>query len=185
MFEQIRTIYMCAGGGGFQYYVPSGMVLPSDTFPAGAAPTDWQAKGKGATVQVFRRSHWASWMFDVESVSNDQINFGAGGYQGCRGGPGQDWYIENVLELLDAPNEHYIDTSTTPAVLYYQSNSTEGPPSAELDMSVPVLQTLLVANASQASPITGLTITGVGFRDTSPTYMAPHGVPSGALRIQH
>lgn len=28
-----------AGGGGFQYYVPSGMKLPSNTFPAGLEPT--------------------------------------------------------------------------------------------------------------------------------------------------
>ena len=44
---------------------------------------------------------------------------------------------------------------------------------------VPRLKTLLTANASQADPIVGLSITGVGFRDAAPTYMDPHGVPSG------
>jgi hypothetical protein len=44
-------------------------------------------------------------MFDVDSVTSDTIHFGAGGYQGCRGGPGQDWFVENVLELLDSPGE--------------------------------------------------------------------------------
>jgi len=170
-----------AGGGGFQYYVPSGMTVPAGTFPKDSAPTNWHSKGKGATVQAFRRSHWASWMFDVSSVGSDgadhEIGFGRGGYQGCRGGPGQDWYVENVLELLDAPNEHYIDTDT--ATLYYQANSTSGPPQPDLEFEIPVLQTLLAANASQHEPITGLTISGVGFRDTSPSYMEPHGVPSG------
>jgi len=41
-----------------------------------------------------------------------------------------------------------------------------------------MLKTLLSANATQANPIIGLAIKGVGFRDTMPTYMDPHGVPS-------
>jgi hypothetical protein len=86
-----------AGGGGFQYYVPSGMALPADTFPSGAGPSEWASHGAGATVHAFRRSHWASWMFDVAAVAGgggkdgSTIKFGKGGYQGCRGGPGQDW----------------------------------------------------------------------------------------------
>jgi hypothetical protein len=165
--------------------VPSGMVVPAGTFPRGAAPTDWARRGKGAIVQAFRQNHWASWMFDVEGVAQEAesgdhaIHFGAGGFQGCRGGPGQDWYVENVLELLDAPNEHYVDRETNPPTLYYQGNSSTGPPSSDLVFSVPVLQTLLVVNATQEAPVVGLTLTGVGFRDTVPTYMEPHGVPSG------
>jgi hypothetical protein len=50
-----------AGGGGFQYYVPSGMALADGTFPAGYEPSTWKSGGKGATVHAFRRSHWASW----------------------------------------------------------------------------------------------------------------------------
>ena len=165
-----------AGGGGFQYYVPSGMVLFNDTAEE-LKPSTWSAKGKGATVHAFRRSHWASWMFDVEEVGEDRIIFGKGGYQGCRGGPGQDWFIENVLELLDAPGEHFIDKETK--TLYYQPNTTAGSPPSDLDASVPMIQALVVGNATQASPIKDLTLRGLGFRDTAPTYMEPHGVPSG------
>ena len=166
-----------AGGGGFQFYVPSGMELFNSTFPSALSPDKWTAKGEGATVHAFRRSHWASWMFDVDSVSSSQIKFGKGGYQGCRGGPGQDWFVENVLELLDAAGEHYIDTDTH--TLYYQANTTTGPPPADLNAEIPMLQALLIANATQAEPIKGLTLRGVGFRDSAPTYMEPHGVPSG------
>ena len=85
-------------------------------------------------------------MFDVDSVSqngfNSTIQFGAGGYQGCRGGPGQDWFVENVLELLDSPNEHLIDTSTAPPTLYYFPNAT-GAPSKDLQFDVPHLQVLV------------------------------------------
>ena len=51
-------------------------------------------------VHAFRRSHWASWMFDVESVAADKILFGKGGYQGCRGGPGEQPLMP--AELLEA-----------------------------------------------------------------------------------
>jgi hypothetical protein len=81
-----------------------------------------------------------------------------------------------VLELLDNANEHYIDTAS--GTIYYQGNGT-GPPPAQLNGSVPMINSLLVANGTQERPITGLSLTGLGFRDTSPTYMEPHGVPSG------
>ena len=45
-----------------------------------------QFRAMGATVQAFRRSHWASWMFDVDSVAAgpdgvQTVKFGRGGYQ--------------------------------------------------------------------------------------------------------
>jgi hypothetical protein len=173
-----------AGGGGFQYYVPSGMELPNSTFPSGLEPRAWSKQGRGATVHAFRRSHWASWMFDVSSVGEDSesqsplIHFGKGGYQGCRGGPGQDWFVENVLELLDSNLEHYYDEETN--TLYYQPNATSTvAPAADLQIHAPVLQALVVANATQGDPIKGLTLRGLGFRDAAPTFMEAHGVPSG------
>ena len=62
-------------------------------------------------------------------------------YQGCRGGPGKDWYVENVLELLDSPNEHYVDLATDPPTIYYQPNATMGPPPSDLGASVPAIRT--------------------------------------------
>ena len=133
-------------------------------------------------MHAFRRSHWASWMFDVASTTTspngtEQIRFGRGGYQGGRGGPGQDWFVENVLELLDAPNEHYFDADSR--TLYYQPNSTTGPPAVNLKLAVPTLQVLVSVNGTQARPVTGLKLQHLGFRDAAPTYMEPHGVPSG------
>ena len=152
-----------------RYYVPSGMVISASDVDV---PTSaWTRRGKDATAHVFRRSHWASWMFDVAEAAaaagsdvgggdalggggavaatttnstNSTILFGAGGFQGCRGGPGSDWFVENVLELLDSPMEHYVDTATTPPTLYFQPNSTSDPPDkASLEFDVPVLQTLV------------------------------------------
>ena len=52
---------------------------------------------------------------------------------------GQDWFVENVLELLDSPHEHYIDPETR--TLYFQPNSTgTAPPDASLELAVPTLR---------------------------------------------
>ena len=86
-----------------------------------------------------------------------------------------------MLTLLDAPNEHYYDPST--GTLYYQPNSTDSanpaPPPATLALAAPTLMTLLRVNATQANPLKGLTLQGIGFRDAAPTFLEPHGIPSG------
>jgi hypothetical protein len=133
-----------------RYFVPGGMTVNNSD--VAVSPSAWKSGGKGATVHAFRRAHWASWMFDVDEVRKDAagrdddastIVFGKGGYQGCRGGNGSDWFVENVLELLDSPLEHYIDAQAAPPVLYFQPNSTSSQPEADLVFEVPILQTLV------------------------------------------
>ena len=45
-------------------------------------------------------------------------------------------FVENVLELLDNANEHYVDLDVSPPVIYYQPNATTGPPKQDLAASV-------------------------------------------------
>jgi hypothetical protein len=77
------------------------------------------------------------------------------------------------------------NTGTPPkatGMLYYAQNSTDTPaypPPASLDLAAPALETLLRVNATQSNPLRGLTIQGIGFRDAAPTFMEPHGIPSG------
>ena len=51
-----------------------------------------------AVFQTWRRSHWANWMFEVDSIDQvtSTIKFGKGGFQGSRGGPGSDWYVDRT-----------------------------------------------------------------------------------------
>eukprot|EP00729_Bicosta_minor_P007358 gene7358-24009_t len=162
--------YWCSlapsGGGGFQYYLPSGMTWSPGTFPDGVDFSNTsKAEQQRAVFQVWRRSHWANWMFEVDEIdqSTSTITFGKGGFQGSRGGDGSDWYLENMLDLLDAPNEHYYDPDT--GTLYYQPNSTDAPPSSTLELAAPALTTILQVNATQSKPLLGLTLQGIGFRD--------------------
>ena len=130
--------------------------------------------------QVWRAAHWANWAFAIESfeAASQTVAFGEGGFQGARGGPGSDYFVENALPFLDAPGEWYLDVSAS--TLYFYHNASVGtPPPATLLFEAPVLETLVRINASQAAPAAGITLSGLGFRDTAPTFMALHSVPSG------
>ena len=62
--------------------------------------------------------------------------------------------------------------------LFFFHNGTGAPPPDTL-FEVPTLLTLLRVNATQAAPVRNLTIAGLGFKDSAPSYMQPHAIPSG------
>jgi hypothetical protein len=105
--------YWCAlnpaGGGGFQYYVPGGAKLHAGDIPPFATSPE-----NPAVFQVWRQAHWANWMFEIESYDNvtNEAIYAKGGFQGARGGPGSEYFVENALAFLDAPGEYYYDTAT-------------------------------------------------------------------------
>jgi len=139
------------------------------------------ATWQDAHLVAWRKSHWANWRFELKNYfpKNTTIIFGKGGFQGARGGAGSDWYISNVLEELDVATEFYYERKTK--MLYYFANNTQGkPPSDELQFVAVTNHILINATGnSMRHPIKNLTIRGLGFRDTAPTMMEPHGVPSG------
>jgi len=133
---------------------------------------------ENALLFAWRKGHWANWAFEIESYNPDDniFVFGKGGFQGARGGPGSDWYISHVLEELDAPTEFYYSPSTKK--LYYFP-MTDGAPLASTKFEVVQQHSLLRAQGTQAAPVRGLRVLGLGFRDTAHTMLEPHGVPSG------
>ena len=101
--------------------------------------------------------------------SSGDIHFGTGGFQGAEGhGSGAEWFVENVMEELDAPNEYFFDPQTSELYLYY--NGTGAPPSS---VEVPLLTELVTVVGSQAKPVVNLSFTGVTFTGQQPTYMEP------------
>ena len=100
-----------------------GTVIDSVTYGS-AVP--WPLKT--AEVFAWRKAHWANWNFALEKYDPvaQTIDFGIGGFQGARGGPGSDWFVSNVFEELDAPTEYYY--SVGDRTLYYFANNTEGKP---------------------------------------------------------
>ena len=83
-----------------------------------------------------------------------------GGFQDARASnDGAEWYIENVFEYLDHPNEFYY--SPEQKRLYMYHNGTGAPGSTGQELVVTHLETLLEIKGTQALPVTDISITGV------------------------
>jgi hypothetical protein len=83
------------------------------------------------------------WEVDAYNQSTNSIDFGRGGFQDSRGslyGRGGDWFVENVFEEFDSPNEFFWDKPTQQ--LYYFHNGT-GPPPASSAYEVPMCKVLV------------------------------------------
>ena len=173
--------YWCSehvqGGGSVIYFAPIAMQAGPDVLPH--LP---YADPKGAIVQTWRPGHWASWMFEVtdtQQLEAGVLNFSLyGGFQGSRGeDQGEDTYIENVFEELDWPGEYFYNESTQ--ILYLFFNATAGTPPPTNGLVVTHTKHLFNITGTMASPVTDVSILGIGLRDTAYTYMDPHGIPSG------
>jgi len=117
-------------------------------------------------------------MYEIDQYNweNGTFGLGRGGFQGARGNAhGGQWYVSHIFDELDAPAEFFYDR--TSGVLYLYHNSTASPLDSEI-LAV-TTKVLLSINASQADPVRGISVKGIGFRDTAATYLDPHGVPSG------
>lgn len=79
-----------------------------------------------------------------------------------------------VFEELDAPNEFFFDRQTSSLYLYY--NGTGAPPAS---VEVPALNELIVLQGSADDPVANLSLSGLTFTGQRPTYLEPHGLPSG------
>lgn len=176
--------YWCSnavqGGGSVIYYAPSAMQVNQSILPH----TPY-ANPIGAVVQTWRPGFWCSWMMEVSSATFNPIdgstNFSLpwGAFQGSRGADaGEGTYVENVMEELDAPAEWFFNTTTQMLYLWHNASAGTPPP---LDGSIVLTQIkhLFNVTGTQDAPVTDITFSGLGFRDTSYTYLDPHGIPSG------
>ena len=118
-----------------------------------------------------------------------------GGTQGSEGwaanGPGGAWAVENALELLDTDEEFYYDT--TGEMLYWAPNQTDdgrtgseavsngraAPVAPAADALVAVRGKVLVSvTGSPDRPARNISLVDLVFRDTAPTFMDRHDIPS-------
>eukprot|EP01083_Nonionella_stella_P159244 519321_1 len=191
-----NAAYWCApngyeeGGGAVTYTIGTGLVFNNTNqslihTPYKHYPTD-------AIINVWRPDHWATWMFNISSYkyyannNTGQIIYDSGGFQGARGcddpwgtdyGCGAEFFIENVFDELDHPNEWFFNRTTR--ILYYALNTSDDTDINDVVFEVTNLKTLFNYTGNETHPITNHVIHGITFRDTALTYLEPHGIPSG------
>ena len=103
------------------------------------------------------------------------LHFGRGGNQGGEGNDqAAEWFIENVMEELDAPNEFFYDNSTGRLLLVYNGSGT--PPS---NVVVPTLANIFELRGSPDFPVRNVTFQDLVVTMQRPTFLEPRGVPSG------
>ena len=110
------------------------------------------------------------------------MRFGRGGFQEARGDcqkGGNQWFVENALQLLDARNEYYLDLDHPDGVLlYYMPNGTDVTnPSTLIELTVN--RVLFHAAGTEHSPVRGLHLVNMQLEKTFATHMDSHEAPSG------
>ena len=159
------------GGGGRTYEITTGLVYSSNE---GFANRTW-ADPQTGVVHVFHCGHWGNWQFEIASRDKEHqtIYFSSGGYQEARGcASGAEWYVENIMEELDAPNEWYYNDTTK--VLYFFPNGTL--PKTGIGT---VLDQLFTVEGTIDTPVTDIMFTNLTFAHTASTFLKKYEVPSG------
>jgi hypothetical protein len=146
----------------------------------------------GAIVTAWRPSHWYSWMWRVKGatvgpdVNATALLFGAGGNQGGEGSDAAaEWWIENVAEELDAPNEYFYDIRSRELRLIWNHTSageidrTAAPREPPSQIAVPRLTNLIELRGAAEARVSNVTLRGLTFAHTRPSYMEARGNPSG------
>ena len=171
--------YWCSdhaeGGGPHMFESPSGITFDSALLTNG--PYNSELFVSSAVLHTFRPAHWSSWMFEFENFNPEtmQGNFSRGGFQGARGAStGAEWWLDNVFEELDFPNEYFYHRSQ--GKLYYFQNGT-GKPNTQFVAAN--LKTLVNIIGTKDDPVLDVLIQNVVLSSAAYTYMDPHGVPSG------
>ena len=115
---------------------------------------------------------------DEYDPATRRMSWTVGGNQGGEGADdAAEWFVEGVLEELDAPNEWFF--SADESKLYYFHNASAGtPPPASLAFEAVRLKGLVALRGTPAAPVKDVTLRGLSFVDAAPTILDPHGLPS-------
>jgi hypothetical protein len=127
-------------------------------------------------VHAFHGGYWGYWVFEIASINatENTIMFGRGGFQEARGWQtGGPYYVANIFEELDSPNEWFLDKDSR--TLYFMPNETM--PDVFVASQIPCL--ISVSGSSIEDSVNNVLIKGLILTQTSNTYMSDYTVPSG------
>ena len=183
----VNASYWCQPNGrvgGTEYFFrqPSALTLSNGELPHApyaAAPAN------GAVLHYWRPSHWYNSFAKIGGATFDpatnatHLAWSHGGFHGAEGADeGEDWYVDHILEELDAPREFYFDAGAQQ--LYYFHNATAGtPPPPEWVFEAPLLPVLVNVSGTPMAPVENVTLFGITFTGAAASYLMPHGIPAG------
>ena len=166
-------------------------------------PATWTKRAwrhpETAVVHMFHGALWGGWMFQVSGfdAANGTMRLGYGGFQEGRGASvsttQSHYYVENVLEELDADGEWFYDEKEQK--LYVQPNATAAAAAASASSVesgaatagsaaaassgapyvAPILDTLVRVTGGAS----GVRLGGFRLTETRATFMSKYEVPSG------
>lgn len=160
------------GGGGATFTLPSGLQYLADEE---IVEREWTHPETGV-LHTFMCQYWGNWIFSIKDRNSSarEITFSRGGFQEARGcSTGREWFVENIFEELDAPNEYFYNE--TEQILYLYPNGTIPPVSGVATN----LHRLFNIWGSKDNPVYNITFFNLTFAHTEPTYLQPYEVPSG------
>jgi hypothetical protein len=141
----------------------------------------WKNASTGV-IHAFHGEYWGNWQFQIGSldVSACSIEFNFGGWQEARGSTsGAAIYVDNIFEELDSPNEWFYDEVTGMLYFWYNASSGISPP-VNGSIVFTQLETLVHVAGTAVAPVSNVTISGITFAITQPTFLArPFKAPSG------
>jgi hypothetical protein len=157
---------------GDNYAVPLGFTVKNDALPH---LSNWSKPSTGF-VHTFHGGYWGGWIFEIASSNStdNTIMFSRGGFQEARGSAvGGPFYVSNIFEELDSPNEWFLDKNTR--TLYFIPNDTM--PNVFVASQIPCI--ISVSGGGIENPANNILIQGLILTQTTDTYMRDFMVPSG------
>jgi hypothetical protein len=158
--------------GVMNYAVPRGLTVTNNLLPH---LSNWSKPSTGF-VHAFHGGYWGSWVFEIASSNSTQntIMVGRGGFQEAHGwNSGGAFYVSNIFEELDSPNEWFLDKDTR--TLYFMPNDTM--PNVFVASQIPCI--ISVSGSGIENSVRNILIQGLTLAQTSNTYMRDYMVPSG------
>jgi len=122
-------------------------------------------------------------MFNLRQAGPTLLNLTRGGHQGGEGNDaGAEWFVEGVVEELDAPNEFFFDPAAQRLILFPNAtdadNATGAPRIDEL--VAPLFSCLFRLAGAQEAPVVNVSFLNLTFSGGAPSFMDERGVPSGS-----
>ena len=151
--------------------VPSGLKYSVNV---GFANRSWSDPTTGV-VHVFHGQHWGNWQFRIaeRDMVSREITWTYGGFQHALSCTyGAEWYVENIIEELDAPNEWYYN-EITKMLFYYPNGSL---PDSGIGT---VLDQLFTITGTADIPVSNSSFLNLTFAHTASTFLDAYEVPSG------